>query len=222
MRRTLRKSRLDAVAVQPSWDDAYRAFLEQSRWLLDQEQSRSAGFQKNAVAMLGFAGVVLTFLATNDFLAGAQWWSFVGVFGRIAVILFAFSALFSVRALTPHGTGSVNLEDTIADWAALHNDQLEEKPVPLQHFTHMLLAIDAKNTDPTKSHRAKSGGGAPRPPLQVLREAKSLADRRADQATWAARLMAGGVAALMLVVLAPRDTPGTAPGPAPTPIVSAR
>lgn len=50
------------------WSAEFEAFLDQGRWLLDEQHRRSECFLSGAVGVLGFDGAILAILAGSNFL----------------------------------------------------------------------------------------------------------------------------------------------------------
>lgn len=114
------------------WEPHYRAFLDQGRWLLADQQRRRQGFRNTAATLLGFDGVALTLLiglAPSD-----RWVAGIALLGAIAV---GASAWFAVQTLLPKDADSVGVDDTLNGWVAVRQGTLHYSPI--QHFAEMLL-----------------------------------------------------------------------------------
>jgi len=198
----------------------FAAFLDQGRWLLREQQERGRSFQANAVALLGFDGVVLGILASGDFLASADDWSVQTIAGIGAVAMLAVSAFAAVLVITPRGTGAVVIDDTLDAWQDIHAG-VEVRAN--QHFAHMLLAKDPAPATPPESRtqwwRRRAGR------LQVLHQAADLAKVRSRWTRVSAVSLLGAVAALVVVILASLtgvDDGVTSPSPTPTTLATHR
>jgi hypothetical protein len=212
----------DESGIPPTVRDygpTYAAFLDQGRWLLSQQQSRGSSFQGSAVALLGFVGVVLGVLATNQFLAGSRFWAFSSIVGRVGVLLLAASAYAAVRVVTPRRTGTIVMDDTLDDWENLFEPSSAGVPPyeAAKQFAHMLLARDPQLVDSTASgiDAAQRRSPSARKPKQVILDAAETAEHRSLWTTRAAWLLLGAVLALVLVILVPNgDAPALdLPGP---------
>lgn len=118
--------------AESPWEPHYRAYLDQGRWLLADQQRRRDGFRGAAATLLGFDGIALTLLiglAPSD-----PWIAAIALAGALAV---GVSAWFAVRALLPRGTDSVGAQDTLDGWVRVRQGTLDHS-VTL-HFAEMLL-----------------------------------------------------------------------------------
>lgn len=187
------------------------AFLEQARWLLEQQQRRAATFQQTSVALVGFDGVLLALLLSNDTLGtfvrySAAWWA-----GTIAALLFALSALIGVLVLVPFGMYSVPADTTISHWAKQLVTPDWDRST--QHFAHMLLveAPPERGADsrPARFRRWWRARLHMKPlPMQPLRSAERLATRRGRLTTTSAFTLLGGIIALVVVLVTSPVTAG--------------
>lgn len=203
----------DLTAHEPKW----ASFLDQGRWLLEEQQRRGASFQTTAGTLLGFDGVVLGILASNDFLAADGSWSFRAVVGKVGVLALAASAYAAVRVIAPRAAGSVVIDDTLDAWKDFHDDNEHAKVRPTQHFAHMLLAKEPAPATTELSRRRwwKRREGR----RQVLYQAADLAEHRSKWTQRSAWSLMGAVVALVLAVFAAPGTPSsssTTPTPSPT------
>lgn len=191
----------------------YAAYLEQGRWLLEEQHKRGVGFQQNAVALLGFDGVMLAFMASADFLGPVDLsgGGVAGAAGMVGVVLVATSAFASVLVLIPRAAGGVSIEDATTHWAELHEKGKSDEYDATQHFAHALLNSNPLVVPPaTRFARARSQIAADlrrwsgRPPVsaQVLVAARDLASLRGRMVAWSAFFLAAGVIALMVRLLA--------------------
>lgn len=187
-----------------SHEPVWAAFLDQGRWLLDQQQGRGASFQVTAATLLGFDGVVLSILASSDFLATDGAWSFRAVVGKLGVLALALSAFAAVKVIAPRSTGAVTLDDTLDEWKKYHDDENADVR-PVQLFANMLLSRDAIPDPATPPRRWCRQSQTAK---QVLHDAAHLADYRSKWAKWSAWSLMGAVLMLVLAVWA---TPGTTP-----------
>lgn len=191
--------------------ELYRVFLEQSRWLFEEQHKRSVGFQQNAVALLGFDGVMLAFMASADFTdpgddAVAQ---VAAVSGIVGVVLVAVSALIAVAAVVPRTVHGMTIEDVTAVWAEVH-DPGKDNYDATQHFAHMLLNQNPTPVGPTSRFRQaraevaadlrRWSGRSPRS-AQTLLAARELADARGRLVAWSGALLGLGILALMIRLL---------------------
>ncbi len=188
----------------------FGAFLDQGRWLLGEQQRRGASFQANAVALLGFDGIVLGILATGDFLVADDFWSFRSVAGRLAVLLLAVSALCAVRVISPRGAGSVVIDDTLDGWEGVYRaPSAGERPFEAeQQFAHMLLARDPVPATPgpaARRWRSRRTDGK-----QVLHDAARLAEFRSDWTRYSGWLLLAALTALVILMstTAENEPPG--------------
>lgn len=200
-----------APAAKPSGDPfaphaaKHLAYLEQARWLLEQQHRRSATFQQTAVALVGFDGVLLALLLSNDTLStfvryDLPWWA-----GTLSSVLLAASALAAVLALVPAGTHSVSAARTIEGWAEhLAKGGWDDST---QFFAQMLL-IKNPPEDGADSRAARFGSWwrsrLGKKPLskQPIRSAERLATRRGWLTTTSAFLLFGGIIGLLVVLVA--------------------
>lgn len=183
-----------------------------------EQQERGRNFQANAVALLGFDGVVLGILASNNFLLAGSYLTARTVFGVLAVLALAVSAFAAVRVITPRGTGSVVIDDTLDAWQDLHHKE-GAKVLAFQHFAHMLLARDPAPTTSASSEARwwRRRTGQP----QVLHQAAELAKFRSRWTTASAVALLSALAALVAVILVPLfDSDGGTPSQAPSPSIT--
>lgn len=190
--------------------ERFAAFLEQAKWLLDQQQARGAAFQQNAAVLVGFDGVLLALLISGDALGNVEslsgmWW--VGVVGASMV---ASSAVAGLLAIVPWSTYAVVSADTVKAWAKVQVEPSWDNS--RYHFAHMLLAAapPARGTAtwPARfAHWWRERLGWKQPPTQALQSAERLATRRGRWTTVSAFLLVGGIVALVLVFFAASTEP---------------
>jgi hypothetical protein len=210
----------DLSAHWRTWD----AFLDQGRWLLGEQQKRTSTFQTNAVALLGFDGVLLALLVGTGVVTVTQasptaWWA-----ARVGAAAIAASALCAVAAVVPRSTGTVATSDTLNGWTDFHVAETHDPAYQAaQHFANMLLASDAVESDATGRlararakilRRVRRWTRREEPSTQVLIAARRLATARGRWTTGAAAFLAAGVLALVVVVYA--APPASEPHPEPS------
>lgn len=180
--------------------DRYQTFIDQGRWLLDQQQKRGAAFQQTATTLVGFDGVLLAVLVAGDPLDGwtrysTPWWAFA-----VAGVMLVLSAAAGVLALVPRQTPSVDAEDAIKAWARFCEEAgwREEE----QHFAHMIFTTEAVTASGTRGQGTTRSWWAARPwrriPQQALLAAEHLATVRGRWATAAGGLLVSGLTAMLI------------------------
>lgn len=197
----------------------YVAFLDQARWLLEQQQQRGAAFQQNAAVLVGFDGVLLALLISGDALGGVDRLSGLWWVGAAGASLVALSALSGLLAIVPWSTYAVVSADTVSAWTKLRTEPTWDTST--YHFAHMLLAESppARGTNALPARFARWWRlrlRRPQPTTQVLRSAERLATRRGRWTTMSAFLLVAGIVALVLVFFAApssRDEPSTSTSP---------
>lgn len=190
----------------------YQAFLDQGRWLLEQQQRRSDVFQQGAIALVGFDGILIAILASGDALGSttrysAAWWAVIAGAG-----LFLVSALCGVVALIPRQTNTVPAASTVRAWREFRREGGFDRDA--LRFADMLLASKPKAaaSRPTWGLRLRARArkllALPKPKRQPLRAAEQLASVRG---TWTLRagvlLIAGLFALLVVLIVSPVPTP---------------
>jgi hypothetical protein len=202
----LRRARADeqgdpyAVYV-PQWT----AFLDQARWLLEQQQRRGTGFQQTAVALIGFDGVLLAVLVSGDALGHVTryhvaWWATV-----IGAAFLVLSAVAAVMTILPRATNAVGAGDTFGAWKKLKENGSWDRAN--QHFAEMLLNPSPEPEEP-KSRWARLARQwcawlrLPEPPLQPLEAATHLATVRGRWTTGSAWSLVVGLASLAAALIA--------------------
>ena len=192
------------------YSSAYAAYLDQGRWLLDQQQRRGATFQTAAITLIGFDGVLLALLVGAEVSGGATTPDAASWAARVGAVLIACSALAGLGAILPLPTLTIGAKGTVEAWAAFLAGGGYNREA--QHFAHMLLALDAKEEPRTgrltaatsRWHERRQRKG---PPVQVLYAAQRLATLRGRFVTSAAVLLALGLVALVVVVFAVPPSP---------------
>lgn len=215
-----------AAAVDPYDRDRpqFVAYLDQARWLLEQQQRRGASFQQTAVAVIGFDGVLLAVLVSGDSLGSTgrytgAWWATV-----TSAALFVLSSLAGVLALRPRATNAVAAGLTIDAWKDLHDQGSWNRAH--QHFAEMLLSPDPPVAGrPRRADRLRRRWRAfwrlPEPPRQPLLAATHLATVRGRWVTGAAALLVAGLASLGIALLTAQETATPDPAAASAPAVVA-
>ena len=217
----IRRSRPTPPVAGPDDSDPYapyqpqfRSYLEQARWLLEQQQRRSQSFQQTAVAMIGFDGVLLALLVSSGALRAAHQqvpWGFTVA----AALALALSSLAGVATIVPRYTDAVGAAQTVEAWATFK--QVGGWDQSTEHFAEMLLAADPPlEGKPGPAERVASWFRAlarrPEPPRQPLLAATRLASVRGRWAGWSGALLAAGVTCLAVALVV-----GPAPAPTPAP-----
>lgn len=168
-------------------DAHFRAFLDQGRWLLAEQQRRRDSFRTTAATMLGFDGLALTLivgLAPSDARVAG-----VALAGAVAV---ALSALFAVLACFPKETQSVGVKDTLDGWVQVRHGTVDYSPT--QYFAEMLLTTpDARAGDPDEGENGDA---------QALRASVAGADRDGTLLAWSARSLLLAIVLLVAAVAA--------------------
>lgn len=192
----------------------FESFLDQARWLLEQQQRRSATFQQTAVALLGFDGVLLAVLVSAATLSGrsqqpAARWATVA-----AAIFIVASSAAGVLAILPRSTSAASASLTVKSWSEFHANGGYGRDA--QHFAEMLLAADPPSTstmtlrehlDAWWRHRRRREPI----PTQPLLAAEELSGTRAAWASRSGWLLLGGVVCLAVALISgvtepvPRD-----------------
>jgi hypothetical protein len=172
---------------------AHRAFLDQARWHQDQQRQRTASFQTNAAALLGFNGVLLGLLVTGGMLGNSAVFSIAWWAGLAAVVAFTVSAGISISALVPAGTAVVGAGATIQQWG----DHLAQGGYDdsTYQFAHMLLGTNHTAAGDRKLRRPAT--------TQPLRAAEESASKRGRRVLSAGLALLVGVIALAVALIAP-------------------
>lgn len=191
----------------------FTAFLDQARWLLEQQQRRSTNLQQTAVALIGFDGVLLAVLVSGDSLStsirhSTSWWTTV-----IGAGLIVMSSIAGVMAIRPRPIYVAGADLTVDEWAKLHTEATWDRAT--QHFAEMLLAADPPLTDTstrvahvvawwrTKLRRAPL-------PRQPILAAEHLSNVRARWSSWAGWLLVAGLACLAATLATTTEPAGVA------------
>lgn len=198
----------------------FEAFLDQARWLLEQQQRRGEAFQQTAVALVGFDGVLLALLVSGGALTSttrytAAWWATIDGAG-----LFVVSAFCGVCAVLPRAISTVPAAGTIKRWqkfrkkGGFNRDAL--------WFADMLLSATPVQGTPS-SHWSRMRTTVRRalrrsePTLQPLEAAERLATTRGLWVLRAGGFLIAGLLSLLLVLLFTSDS--AMPRPDETPSV---
>ena len=185
----------------PQWS----AYLDQARWLLEQQQRRGAGFQQTAVALIGFDGVLLAVLVSGDALGtvsryDAAWWA--TIIGAASLVV---SAAAGVMTILPRQTNAVGAKDTLKGWAKLKKKGAWDRAN--QHFAEMLLNPAPKRDAPKSrwarwARRWRTRLRLAEPPTQPLKAATHLATIRGRWTTASAWFLVLGLACLAVALFA--------------------
>lgn len=181
------------------------AFMDQARWLLDQQQRRDSAFQRTVAALIGFDGLLLAVLVSGDALANFDrlstgWWAMLA--GTACLVVSSFAA---VQVLLPRATNSVGAEQTIDAWEEYHStgedsgiEKEDSRGREKQHFAAMLLSRTPSQEEPSdRRERAAERWRArlrrPELPTQPLLAAEALATLRAHWTGRSAKFLLFGI-----------------------------
>jgi hypothetical protein len=154
-------------------------FLDQARWLVDHHWRRSDGFERKAVAILGFVGVVIVLIPQGlepvAKLTGRAHAVAVAL-GCATVTFLIVSAAAAVAALWTRKGASVSIADTRGLWLDRRRGQMATEADVT--FTEWLLDADALS-----AHRNAIAAGDLTQPL-VTSPVQALSDEAQSRGLW--------------------------------------
>lgn len=111
-------ARQSPAAAEPPPDlTGFGAFLEQARWLFDRQWQRADAFERKAIALLGFDGVLVGLLVTAAAqLRPSERTGAVEAFACLAAATALVCALFCVQVLRPRVYEGVGVKQLREDW----------------------------------------------------------------------------------------------------------